>query len=306
MSAKQKAPSVAILTVNYNGGAHIAGFLASLAAVAYPNWRLVVVDNASSDSSPDEIASLFPTAVLIRNEENLGITGGHNAGIRYCLEQGFDYVLFLNNDTVVEPDFLDRLVQTADERTMVAPKTYLYGRRPLLDDTVGDFDWWRGVWGGWLYGKPEPPGFDRWQPNMASLCCLLVPVGVFRDAGLMDERFFMYYDDFDFVQRAKAAGYRLRLEAGAVIYHRKAASSGGVDSPFKLYYATRNRLYLMRKHLPPWRFGVFLVYFLGTRLAYALSLAARGRWAQWRAMVQGVADYFRGRLGRTYQVADFR
>jgi len=306
VSADREAPSVAILTVNYNGGAHIADFLTSLMGVSYPNWRLVVADNASSDGSPDEIARLFPAAMLIRNEENLGITGGHNAGIRYCLEQGFDYVLFLNNDTVVEPDFLDRVLEGADERTMVAPKAYLYGRRPLLDDTVGNFNWWRGVWRGWLYEKPEPPGFDRWQPNMASLCCLLVPASVFRDAGLMDERFFMYYDDFDFVRRAKAAGYGLRLKADAVIYHRKAASSGGVDSPFKLYYATRNRLYLMRKHLPLWRFALFLAYFLATRSAYLLALAARGRWAPWRATVRGIADYFRGRLGRTYQVADFR
>jgi hypothetical protein len=297
---------VAILTVNYNGGGHISEFLASLAGVSYSNWALVVVDNASSDGSPDEIARLFPTALLIRNDENLGITGGHNVGIRRCLEQGFDYVLFLNNDTVVEPDFLDGLVRAADDRAMVAPKTYLYGRCLLLDDTVGDFDWWRGVWRGWLYGKPEPPGFDRRRPNMASLCCLLVPVGVFRDAGLMDERFFMYYDDFDFVRRAKVAGYGLRLETGAVIYHHKAASSGGIDSPFKLYYATRNRLHLMRKHLPAWRFGLFLAYFLATRSAYLLALAARGRWVEWRATARGIADYFRGRLGRTYQVADFR
>jgi GT2 family glycosyltransferase len=306
VSADGQAPAVAVLTVNYNGGSHIAEFLASLGGMTYSNWALVVVDNASSDGSPDEIASLFPRAELIRNGENLGITGGHNVGIRHCLEHGFDYVLFLNNDTVVEQDLLDRLVRAADDRTMVAPKTYLYGRRPLLDDTVGDFDWWRGIWRGWLYGKPEPHGFDRWQPNMASLCCLLVPASVFRDAGLMDERFFMYYDDFDFVRRAKQAGYRLRLETDAVVYHRKAASSGGVDSPFKLYYATRNRLHLMRKHLPLWRFGLFLAYFLGTRSAYLLSLAVRGRWVEWRATVRGIADYFRGRLGRTYQVADFR
>ena len=305
MSAEHESPSVAVLTVNYNGAGHIADFLASLQAVTYPNWRLVVVDNASSDGSPEEIARLFPEATLVRNDENLGITGGHNAGIRHCLEHGLDYVLFLNNDTAVEPDFLDRLLEAADGRTMVAPKVYLYGRRRLLDDTVGDFDWWRGVWRGWLYAKPEPPGFDRWQPNMASLCCLLVPAGAFRDAGLMDDRFFMYYDDFDFVRRAQAAGYRLRLKADAVIYHRKAASSGGVDSPFKLYYATRNRLYLMRKHLPVWRFALFLAYFLATRSVFLATLAGRGRRAQWRATVRGIVDYFRGRLGRTYQVADF-
>jgi GT2 family glycosyltransferase len=300
-------PSVAILTINYNSAPYIEDFLASLGAVAYPNYRLVVVDNASDDGSPEEISRLCPQAVLIRNGENLGVSGGHNVGIRHCLEQGFDYILFLNNDTVVSQDFLDRLVESADERTMVAPKTYLHGQPDLLDDTVGDFDWRRGVWRGWLYGKPEPPGFERpREVSMASLCCLLVPVAVFRDAGLMDEHFFMYYEDFDFVARAKAAGYRLRLNPAAVIHHRKAASSGGVESPFKLYYASRNRLYLMRKHSSRLRFALFLTYFLATRVGYFVSYLARGQGRQLRAMLMGIADFFRGRLGRTRELAHFR
>jgi GT2 family glycosyltransferase len=174
MAAQDRGlPSVAILTINYNSRRHLEEFLTSLRAVAYPNYRLVAVDNASSDGSPEEIRWLFPEAVLLRNGENLGVSGGHNVGIRYCLEQGFDYILFLNNDTVVSQDFLDRLVESADERTLVAPKTYLYGQPGLLDDTVGDFDWRRGVWRGWLYGKPEPPGFERpREVSMASLCCL--------------------------------------------------------------------------------------------------------------------------------------
>lgn len=308
MAAQDRGlPSVAILTINYNSAPYIEGFLASLQAVAYPNYRLVVVDNASSDGSPEEISRLFPQAVLVRNGENLGVSGGHNVGIRYCLEQRFDYILFLNNDTVVSQDFLDRLVESADERTMVAPKTYLYGQPGLLDDTVGDFDWWRGVWRGWLYGKPEPPGFERpREVSMASLCCLLVPAAVFGDVGLMDERFFMYYEDFDFVARAKAAGYRLRLNPVAVIHHRKAASSGGVESPFKVYYASRNRLYLMRKHSSRPRFALFLAYFLATRVGYFVSYLARGQGRQLRAMLMGIADFFRGRLGRTRELADFR
>ncbi|MGQ9571589.1 MAG: glycosyltransferase family 2 protein [Dehalococcoidia bacterium] len=307
MAAQERGlPSVAILTINYNSAPYIGDFLASLGAITYPNYRLVMVDNASADGSPDQIPRLVPQAVLIRNSENLGITGGHNVGIRYCLEQSFDYVLFLNSDTVVSPDFLDHLVESADKRTMVAPKTYLYDRPGLLDDTVGDFDWWRGVWRGWLYAKPEPPGFHRpREVNMASLCCLLVPAAVFHDVGLMDERFFMYYDDFDFVARAKAAGYRLRLNPAAVIHHRKAASSGGVESPFKLYYATRNRLYLMKKHSSRLRFAVFLAYFMAARVAYFAVYLARGQGRQLRAMLMGISDFFRGRLGRTHELAYF-
>ena len=281
--------------------------MASLQAVAYPSYRLVVVDNASDDGSPEEISRLCPQAVVMRNGENLGVSGGHNVGIRHCLEQGFDYILFLNNDTVVSQDFLDRLVESADERTMVAPKTYLHGEPGLLDDTVGGFDWSRGVWRGWLYGKPEPPGFERpREVSMSSLCCLLVPAAVFRDVGFMDERFFMYYEDFDFVARAKAAGYRLRLNPAAVIHHRKAASSGGVESPFKVYYASRNRLYLMKKHSSRLRFALFLAYFLATRVGYFVSYLARGQGRQLRAMLMGIADFFRGRLGRTRELAHFR
>jgi GT2 family glycosyltransferase len=308
MAAQDKGfPSVAILTINYNSRPYIRDFLASLQAVTYPNYRLVVVDNASDDGSPEEISRLFPQAVLMRNGENLGVSGGHNVGIRYCLKEGFDYILFLNNDTVVSEDFLDCLLESADARTMVAPKTYLYGRPGLLDDTVGDFDWWRGVWRGWLYGKPEPAGFERPRAvSMASLCCLLVPAAVFGDVGLMDERFFMYYEDFDFVARARAAGYRLRLNPAAVIHHRKAASSGGVESPFKVYYASRNRLYLMRKHSSRLRFGLFLAYFLATRVGYLVSYLAKGQGRQLRAMLMGIGDFFRGRLGRTYELAHFR
>jgi GT2 family glycosyltransferase len=308
MAAQDKGfPAVAILTINYNSGPYIRDFLASLQAVAYPNCRLVVVDNASDDASPEEISRLFPQAVLMRNGENLGVTGGHNVGIRYCLKEAFDYVLFLNNDTVVGQDFLDCLLESSDPRTMVAPKTYLYGQPGLLDDTVGDFDWWRGVWRGWLYGKPEPPGFERpREVSMASLCCLLVPAAVFRDVGLMDERFFMYYDDFDFVARARAAGYRLRINPAAVIHHRKAASSGGVESPFKVYYASRNRLYLMRKHSSRLRFALFLAYFLATRVGYFVSYLVKRQGRQLRAMLMGIADFFRGRLGRTHELAHFR
>jgi len=308
MAAQENShPSVAILTVNYNSGPYIRDFLASLRAITYPNYRLVVVDNASDDGSVEGISWLFPQAVVMRNGENLGVTGGHNVGIRYCLEQRFDYILFLNNDTVVNEDFLDRLVESADERTMVAPKTYLYGRPGLLDDTVGDFDWWRGIWRGWLYGKPEPRGFKRPRAvSMASLCCLLVPTAVFGDVGLMDERFFMYYDDFDFVARAKAAGYRLRLNPAAVVHHRKAAASGGLESPFKVYYANRNRLYLMRKHSSRLRFRLFLAYFLATRVVHFVSYLARGQGRQLKAMLMGIADFFRGRLGRTHELAYFR
>src|SRR3970282_277476 len=92
-------PSVGIVAVNYNSAAYVGEFAESLRRVRYPNFRLIVVDSASSDGSADELARLVPDAVLLPSDENLGTAGGNNRGIGNCLEQGFDYVLILNNDT---------------------------------------------------------------------------------------------------------------------------------------------------------------------------------------------------------------
>ena len=292
-------PKVGVVTVNYNGGPFIAAFAGSISKLTYPSYRLVVVDNASSDGSAEEIARLLPEAVLLRNPENLGITGGNNRGIAYCLEEDFDYVLFINNDTEVEPDLLERLLEVADHRTMVAPRVYLWGQPGLLDDTAGSFDRWRGVWRPWPYGKPPLPDEGVHPVEMASLCCLLVPAGLLREVGLMDDAFFMYYDDFDFMARALGRGCRLLLNPRAVIYHRKAASSG-LASPFKVYYATRNRTYFLRRHLSRPRFALFLAYFLAGRSLYALAYLMRGRMELLKAMALGLRDYFQGRMGRTF------
>lgn len=293
-------PRVAVLTVNTNGGHHLPAFAASLRALTYPKRHVVVVDNGSTDGSRERLPELFPGATVIENGQNLGFPGAVNAGLRYCLREGFDYVLILNDDTTHKPDFLSRLVERADRRTLVAPKTLLADSSDLLDDAAGDYDWWRGVWRRPLLGKPAPPGFDREREvTMANLSCLLVPTAAFRQVGLLDERFFLYGEDTDFVQRARRAGYRVWFHPGAVIYHRRSATTGGAGSPFALYYLTRNRPYLMRKHLPRPRYWLFLAYFLATRAAWALRFLARRRLDLLAAMAAGLRDYARGRMGAT-------
>ncbi len=299
--ADTRSPSVAVITVNYNSGAFAGAFLRSLREVRYSNRHLIVVDCASRDGSDSLIARLAPEATVIRAGENLGFTGGNNLAIAAALRRGVSHVLFLNNDTILDPDFLDALMARAGERTLVAPRVELYGRPGLMDDTVGDFDWRRGVWKDWIYGRPCPPELrEEREVEMASLCCLLVPVSVFRHAGTLDERLFMYYEDFDFLDRARSAGYRIRYVPEALVYHRKSASSGGGDSPFKLYYATRNRIAVLRRHGSPARFFVFSAEFAATRLIRAAQYVARGRGDLAAAMLRGWADGYRRRMGRTF------
>jgi GT2 family glycosyltransferase len=116
----------------------------------------------------------------------------------------------------------------------------------------------------------------------------------------------MYYEETDFIRRAQAKGYTLRYEPTAVIYHRESgASGGGWMTPFKQYYATRNRIYLVRKHtVSRASYARFTVYFWATRVGAAVRLAARREWRLLRAMLLGIRDYYLGRMGRTLQVRD--
>jgi GT2 family glycosyltransferase len=303
-----EAPSVGIVVVNYNSARFIDEFCASLQAVDYPAWQLIVIDSGSSDGSMDTIGRAFPKATHVRCAENIGFAAGANIGIERSLALGVEYLLFLNNDVTLTPDFLSRLVAAADAKTMVVPKILYHFDHSLISTHAGGFDWRLGLFRDTYGGRPDGPETSRRREDLAtaSFCCALVPARAFRDAGVLDERFFMYYEETDFIRRAQGAGYRVRYEPSAVIYHRESGSSGGGwMTPFKQYYATRNRLYLVRKHTRSrLDYAYFTAYFWLTRLATAAKMAARREWRLLRAMTLGTLDYYRGRMGRTMQVQD--
>lgn len=290
---------VAILTVTTNAIGHLPAYLDALEAVSGRGWTLWLVDNASRDGSADLVAERMPGARILRNAGNPGFTGACNRALRemLALEHPPGHVLFLNDDTEVTPGFLEGLLARADARTLVAPRTLLAGRAGALDDSAGDFDWWRGAWRKRTLGRPAPAGEQAREVESANLSCLLVPLDVIRRVGLLDEAFFVYYDDTDFCRRARAAGARIVLEPRAVVFHRKGATLGGQLSPFGCYYLARNRPYLIRKHRSQAQFAAFFTYFLATRAVRSAVWLLRGRSDLVRATWRGVFDFARGHMG---------
>jgi GT2 family glycosyltransferase len=299
--AKPAQSAVGIVLVNYNGMRFMPDCLASLQQIDEPRARIVVVDNASTDGSAEWVAAQHPAVALIRLSANQGVTGGNNAGIQWCLANGCDYVLLLNNDTVVEPDFLRHLLCHADQRTLIVPRVYFYDNRQLLNSHIGHFDFWRGVNVQYLYGKPESPSSRQMQiVTMASTCAMLIPKPIIDEIGIMDDAYFLYYDDTDFIARAVRRGAVIKYIPDAVIYHRESSSSGGgAISPLSMYYNTRNRLYFMFKHQrQKLTLAFFLLYFFLGRGVVIARYILRGETRIATALCKGIADFFKGNMGR--------
>ncbi len=313
-----KAASVWAVIVFYNSYADTADCLRSLGAASWPNLHVVLVDNGSSDGSGARLRQEFPELSFIRSGENLGFAGGCNLGIREALAAGADHICMLNNDTVVEPDFLEPLVARAEAGSRAAA---VGGK--ILYDEPGNIIWFAGgeinrrtgVTTHRGQGLPDSDAFDHpLVVDYITGCLLLAPAGRFRELGLLDERLFMYGEELDFCLRARRAGYSCFYEPGSVIRHRVSRSMGGAYSPLYYYYWARNLLLVYSIHLgaggggpeaskrfrlPASRQGLQLFWCLVIHQSYVMLRAHRLRaWRFIAAIWLGFADFLSGRFGR--------
>jgi GT2 family glycosyltransferase len=223
-----------------------------------------------------------------------------NRGLGACLGDDPDYVLLLNPDTTFEAGMLDHLVAGADMRTMLVPRV-LSTADGTLAGHAGRFDWRRGLQLDTHDGEPDSPALSQPRDlDTGSFSCMLIPAAAFRVAGPLDERLAFYYEDTDFVERARRAGFRLRYQPAAVIYHREGAASGGRASAFSTYYTTRNRPYVVHKHAGVFDRAFFSLYYPSTRILRCVELLKTRQWRLLFAVLRGMRDYYTGRMGMTY------
>ncbi len=291
---------VGIVLVNYNGLKFMPACLETLKRVDYAEFEIIIVDNASSDGSAEWTEQNYRELNLIRLEQNTGVVGGNNAGMQWCIANGCDYVLLLNNDTEVEPDFLSKLMCHADQNTLLVPKIYFYDNREVLNSHFGHFDFWNGRNVEWFYDQPDTEKSSQLcVGTMSNTCAMLIPRAVLDKIGMMDENYFMYFDDNDFIHRAVFAGASLKFVPDSMIYHKESSSSGGQSlSPFTLYYLTRNRLYFMSKFQKnPVALAYFYSrFFMGRSVALAKFLVQGDR-KLFKASCSAIVDFMARRTG---------
>ncbi|MEI6887713.1 MAG: glycosyltransferase family 2 protein [Bacteroidota bacterium] len=254
-------PLVSIITVNYNQPEVTLAFLDSIKKITYPFYEIIVVDNASPSKKPAILKEKHPDIILLESDKNLGFAGGNNLGIR--IAKG-SFHLLINNDTEVDPGFLEPLVSKLQQDPslgVVSPKIrYFYqpmliqyaGFTPINPITVRN----RGI------GFQE---VDTGQYNKDSYteyaygAAMMIPVDVMKKTGLMADIFFLYYEEMDWIHRIKDFGYKIGYVHNSLIFHKDSVSTGTM-SPLKIYYLNRNRILFLRRNVHGLLFVMALLY----------------------------------------------
>ena len=251
-----------IVILNYNGEKDTKECLDSLLTINKKGFSvntLLVDNNSDKKISIEEKDYKDLNLEIINNSKNLGFSGGNNVGIRKALKGGADYVLLLNNDTLVEQDFLLKLFSFSEENKKVGiavPKIYFakgyeFHKDRYKKEDLGKVIWyaggiidWRNIIGHHIGVDEVDNGRDDnvSETDFASGCCMIIRKEVFEKIGFLDERYFLYYEDSDYSIRAKKAGFNIYFVPTAVIWHKNAGSTGGSGSDLQDYYITRNRL----------------------------------------------------------------
>ncbi len=243
---------VYVVVLNWNGESYIRECLRSVLNQTYSRYRVVVVDNGSTDGSADLIREEFQEAFLIALPDNLHFARGTNAGIEAALrDPACEFVVTLNNDTRSDPEFLSSFVKAAagEHVGMVAAKL-LFMDRPNVLNTTGICPTrdGSGVDRGW--NQRDEGQFDAATDVFApSAGAALYRRGLFERVGLFDGDFVAYYEDLDLAWRARLAGWTARFAPGAIVYHKYSASSSH-QSPWKTYQGERNRIWNLVQNYP--------------------------------------------------------
>lgn len=291
--------SVAVILVNWNGFDFSRACLESLRQVDLPDFRIILVDNASQNQEASRLKKAFPEIELIENRENLGFAGGNNTGIRFALEQGFSHILLLNNDTEVEPDFLGEMMrkfQRYPEIGVVQP-LILFLQEPKKIWSAGG-KWLPSFGRAVTLGDRQPRAeyrVQRSELDWATGCCMLISREAILKAGLLNEQYFAYFEDVEWSLRFRAAGFRIHLAEKAIVYHEAGASSKnqtseGTLSPAVFYYNVRNQFFLIRGTLRGFQSLTAIGFHLGRFMLWMGYFTLRGRFKKLKSVARGIRD----------------
>ncbi len=293
-------PLVITVILNTNRREDTLACLISLAQSDYPNHSIIVLDNASTDGSIEAIQTTFPTVQVISLTENRGYAGNNNVGIEQAITQGADWVFVLNEDTILNPDCLSKLIEVgeSDPKTgIVGPLVYHYDEPNVIQSAGGHLN---RYWEGSHIGQNETDQgqfIDPHPVDWISGCAILVRRRVIEQVGMLDERFFYYWEETEWCLRTTKNGWQIIHVPQAKIWH-KGVQRDYRPKPSVSYYATRNRFLMLAKHHAPLTtWAVAWGQTLRTLISFSLKPKWRSKRDHRNAMWRGLVDFLRHRWG---------
>jgi GT2 family glycosyltransferase len=258
---------ICVVTVNYNTAEDTTTFLHSLKHLKSPDFEIeaVVVDNGSEKIY--KLPENLKNTTLIRSDTNTGFSGGYNIGMKEALKNGADFILIVNNDTVMDPDMLTNLLKVLESDPKIGlttPKIYFakgheFHKDRYQSEELGKVLWFAGGYTDWNNVMSIHRGMDEVdhgqydkteEIEFASGCCMLFKKEVLKKVGLLDDRYFLYYEDADLNERVKRGGYKIYYVPSAKLIHINAASTGGAGNVLHDYFLTRNKMLFGMTYAP--------------------------------------------------------
>ena len=249
----EKYPKIFVIILNYNGKRTLMECLRSVFDSDYPNFEVVLVDNASTDESFETAKAKYPKIHFIKNNKNVGFGAGNNIGIRFALEKMADFIFLLNNDAYLEKSVLSLLISQAQKN----PHAGIIS--PLILNKCDNTIWFAGGTINWLRMKATHSRHAVSDQNNKSFtsgyisgCAMLIRKQAFKEVGLFDEDFFLYYEDADLSVRIARKGFDLLIFPQAIVWHDEQSQG----SPQKLYWLVLSGILFFKKNMPsrlrPW------------------------------------------------------
>lgn len=296
MNSKGEAPLISIITLNYNQVEITCAFLESTRKLNYPNYEILVCDMASESDPTSRIDSKkYPHTRVLRSKKNLGFAGGNNWGMRQAKGE---YIFIVNNDTEVTPELLNKLIRPFQEQNdigVTCPKIKYYSNPNIIQYAgFNPMNVYTGRTTSIGLMEEDRGQYDISRPTSgAHGCAMMVKKEILEKVGMFAEKFFLYYEEWDWSSRILRAGYKIWYTADAEIYHKESITVGKTN-PIKVYYHTRNRILYMRRNSNAFQFSVFTFVF--TFFVVPKTTATfifRKEFLQFRYFMKGIIWNFR-------------
>lgn len=258
-----KNPKVFIVILNFNSFMDTKECLQSLKCIDYDNYEIIVVDNCSVDDSLKNLKMEFPEYKIMKTDRNIGYANGNNIAIKYALANGCEYVCVLNNDVVVEKDFLSKIINVMQSQSQIGiagPCICKYNHRNVIQAMGANINLFTGL----TQGRSKGDKYSELKPENTEVdylggACFVAKRGVFDTIGLIPENYFLFFEETEFCLKAARAGYKLLCIYQSKIYH-KGSSTIAKYNGLSYYFLNRNRVVFVRRNANSFEKLVFYIY----------------------------------------------